>query len=98
MEKVPMTSGGFNSLQEELRRLKTVERPAIIKALEVAREVAAKPPVAMMLNKRRFAEATQAGFEDAMEAGSRLQAQAFASGEPQQYMAKFFEERAKKGA
>ena len=38
MEKVPMTSGGFNSLQEELRRLKTVERPAIIKALEVARE------------------------------------------------------------
>ena len=64
------------------------------KALEVARAVAAKPPVAMMLNKRRFAEATQAGFEDAMEAGSRLQAEAFASGEPQRYMAKFFEDRA----
>ena len=38
MEKVPMTSAGYGRLQDELKRLKTVERPAIVKALEAARE------------------------------------------------------------
>ena len=38
MEKVPMTDRGFARLSEELRRLKTVERPAVIRALEEARE------------------------------------------------------------
>ena len=38
MEKVPMTSAGYSRLQDELKRLKTVERPAIVKALEAARE------------------------------------------------------------
>jgi transcription elongation factor GreA len=38
MMKVPMTVGGFSRLQEELRRLKTVDRPAIIKAIAEARE------------------------------------------------------------
>ncbi len=37
MEKVPMTPGGLNRLQEELKNLKTVQRPAVIKALEEAR-------------------------------------------------------------
>jgi transcription elongation factor GreA len=37
MEKVPMTAAGFSRLEEELKRLKTVERPSIIKALEAAR-------------------------------------------------------------
>lgn len=36
--KIPMTSGGFNRLQEELKRLKTVDRPAIIRAIAEARE------------------------------------------------------------
>jgi transcription elongation factor GreA len=39
MDKVPMTAGGYEALTEELRRLKTVERPRIIKALEAAREM-----------------------------------------------------------
>ena len=38
MEKIPMTAGGYNRLQEELRQLKTVERPAVIKAIAEARE------------------------------------------------------------
>lgn len=38
MEKVPMTAAGFNRLQEELKHLKAVERPAVIKAIAEARE------------------------------------------------------------
>ena len=33
-----MTAGGFEALEEERKFLKTVERPSIIKAIEVARE------------------------------------------------------------
>lgn len=33
-----MTAGGFESLETELRHLKSVERPAIIKAISTARE------------------------------------------------------------
>ena len=38
MDKFPMTLDGYNRLEEELKRLKTVERPEIIKAIAVARE------------------------------------------------------------
>jgi len=38
MMKVPMTVSGFSRLQEELRRLKSVDRPAIIRAIAEARE------------------------------------------------------------
>jgi transcription elongation factor GreA len=38
MEKVPMTAAGYNRLQEELRHLKSSERPAVIKAIAEARE------------------------------------------------------------
>lgn len=37
MERVPITKEGFVSLQKELKRLKTVERPQNIKAIEEAR-------------------------------------------------------------
>jgi len=37
MEKVPMTRTGFTRLEIELKRLKGVERPAVIRALEEAR-------------------------------------------------------------
>ena len=37
MEKVPMTRAGFARLEEELKRLKGVERPAVIRLLEEAR-------------------------------------------------------------
>lgn len=38
MEKIPMTRAGFNQLDEELRQLRTVERPAVIRAIAEARE------------------------------------------------------------
>ena len=38
MEKIPMTAEGFKSLEEELKRLRVDERPAVIKAIEAARE------------------------------------------------------------
>ena len=38
MEKIPMTPEGHEALQEELKNLKTVERPAIVKAIAAARE------------------------------------------------------------
>jgi len=38
MEKVPMTRSGLDALEEEFRRLRNEERPAIIKAIAAARE------------------------------------------------------------
>ncbi len=38
MSKIPMTAEGFGRLEEELRHLKSVERPAIIRAIAEARE------------------------------------------------------------
>ena len=37
MEKVPMTAEGFHALDEELKRLKTQERPTVIQAISEAR-------------------------------------------------------------
>jgi transcription elongation factor GreA len=37
MEKVPMTGEGYRSLDEELKRLKTQERPSVIAAISEAR-------------------------------------------------------------
>lgn len=70
----------------------------LAKALEVARALAAKPPIAMKLNKRHFRELTEAGFRQAEEAGERIQREAFATGEPQASMAAFFAERAERAA
>ena len=38
MEKLPMTAGGLQRLQDELKTLKSVERHAVIKAISEARE------------------------------------------------------------
>ncbi len=38
MQKVPMTAAGYERLQEELKYLKQVERPAVIRAIAEARE------------------------------------------------------------
>ncbi len=39
IERVPMTPGGHKKLQEELHRLKTVERPEVIRLIEYARSL-----------------------------------------------------------
>ncbi|MEM7236456.1 MAG: transcription elongation factor GreA [Pseudomonadota bacterium] len=38
MEKVPMTRGGYDALNAELKQLKDDERPAVIKSISEARE------------------------------------------------------------
>jgi transcription elongation factor GreA len=38
MSKIPMTETGYNRLQDELKRLKSVDRPAVIRAIAEARE------------------------------------------------------------
>ena len=38
MEKIPLTRAGYDKLDAELKELKSVERPAIIKAIAEARE------------------------------------------------------------
>ncbi len=38
MEKIPMTRAGFVALDEELKVLKSIERPAVIRAISEARE------------------------------------------------------------
>jgi hypothetical protein len=57
--------------------------------------LAAKPPIAMRLNKRRFREITQPAFDEAFLNGRRIQEEAYASGEPQAAMEAFFAARAK---
>ncbi len=38
MEKIPVTPRGFKAMDEELKQLKSVERPAVIRAIAEARE------------------------------------------------------------
>ena len=39
MDKIPMTRAGYDRLEEEIKNLKSVERPAIIVAIAEAREL-----------------------------------------------------------
>jgi enoyl-CoA hydratase/carnithine racemase len=71
------------------------EEKVFEKALEIATELANKPPVAMRLDKQRFREMTEAGFQDCIEAGIRIQREAYDSGEPARMMEEFFRKRAK---
>jgi enoyl-CoA hydratase/carnithine racemase len=67
-------------------------------ALALAAELAAKPPVAMRLNKARFREVTEAGFRDCLAAGVRNQREAYGTGEPARMMEQFLAERARRKA
>jgi len=69
-------------------------KKVMAKAMEVARHLAGKPPVAMRLNRLRFREMTQPAFDEAFANGRRIQEESYASGEPQAMMAKFFADRA----
>ncbi|MGD8561700.1 MAG: enoyl-CoA hydratase/isomerase family protein [Desulfarculaceae bacterium] len=72
------------------------ESEVLAKAIEVAKEFGQKPPVAMRLNKQRFREMTQETFESCIEAGIRIQAESYASGEPARMMEEFFKQRKSK--
>jgi enoyl-CoA hydratase/carnithine racemase len=66
------------------------------KAIAVARELTRLGATALRLTKRRFRELTQPGFDAALEAARQIQKEAYASGEPQAAMKRFFETRARK--
>lgn len=76
-----------------INRVVPCER-VIEEAMDLARLLASKPPVAMRLDKQRFREMTEAGFRDCLEAGIRIQQEAYSSGEPARMMEKFLAERA----
>jgi enoyl-CoA hydratase/carnithine racemase len=91
---VEMVLTGRLATAEEAHRLGLIHHlvPAAevrARALAVAAELAAKPPLAFRLNKQRFCAATQAGFDEAMEAARLLHRQAFEAGEPQRVMEGF---------
>lgn len=67
-------------------------------AVSLAADLAAKPPVAMRLNKARFREVTEAAFRDCLAAGVRNQRISYATGEPARMMEKFLAERAARKA
>lgn len=64
-------------------------------ALEIATQLGEKPVGAMRENKRHFRTITEDGFQNALRLLAPMQERAFASGEPQLWMRKFFEQRAK---
>jgi enoyl-CoA hydratase len=63
-------------------------------ALALAKELAAKPPNAMRLDRARFREVTEPGFRDCLKAGVRNQREAYATGEPARMMEEFLAKRA----
>jgi enoyl-CoA hydratase len=67
-------------------------------ALALATDLAAKPPVAMRLNKARFREVTEARFRDCLAAGVRNQRISYGTGEPARMMEAFLAERAARKA
>ncbi len=71
------------------------EDQVLPRSLEIARELGAKPPVAMRLDKQRFREMTEASFRETIDAAIRLHAESYATGEPQRMMEAFFEQRKK---
>jgi enoyl-CoA hydratase/carnithine racemase len=77
-----------------------VPRPEDVmpKARQVAELMASKPVMAFRLNKQRFRQVTQEAFDEAFRNGGAIQAEAYASGEPQETMRRFFAERAARRA
>ena len=69
----------------------------LTKAMDIAKGLAAKPPVAMRLDKERFREMTQVSFDDAITSGIRIQAQSYATGEPARMIKEFFRKPATSG-
>ena len=71
-----------------------VEREDVLpRSVEIARELGAKPPVAMRLDKARFREMTEPSFLDAIEAAVRHHRESYESNEPARMMGKFYRTR-----
>jgi len=97
---IELTLTGRMMDAEEAHRLGLINRivpqgEVLSASLALAEELADKPPIAMALDKARFREVTQAGFKDAIEAGARIHAQAYGTGEPAAMMETFLQKRAR---
>jgi transcription elongation factor GreA len=67
MERIPMTANGLALLQDELKTLKSIERPAIIKALEEARshgDLSENAEYEAARERQSFTEGRVADIED----------------------------------
>ncbi len=67
MQRIPMTADGFRRLEEELKTLKTVERPAVIRAIAEARahgDLSENAEYHAAKEKQGFIEARVAEIED----------------------------------
>jgi enoyl-CoA hydratase/carnithine racemase len=62
-------------------------------AKRIAQSLAEKPPNAVRLTKQRAREVTQAAWDATVEAGARMAAEAFGTGEPQATAKAFLERR-----
>jgi enoyl-CoA hydratase/carnithine racemase len=63
------------------------------KALEIAEQLAAKAPLAMRLDRAWFADMTEAGFRQTIDAAICAHRESYASGEPARKMESFMAER-----
>jgi enoyl-CoA hydratase/carnithine racemase len=96
---IELTLTGRMMEAEECRQIglihKLVPREELMnEAVRTARMLAAKPPVAMRLDKKRFQEVTEASFQEALDAAVRYHHESYATGEPQATMDKFLQEHA----
>lgn len=66
------------------------------RATQIADELAAKPPIALRLDKKRFQEVTEAAFREAIQAAARIHHESYESGEPARMMEAFLAERARR--
>ncbi len=67
MTKIPMTVDGYNRLHEELKRLKSVERPAVVRAIAEARthgDLAENAEYHSARDRQSFIEGRLAELED----------------------------------
>ena len=67
MNKIPMTADGYNRLREGLKRLKTVDRPPIIRAIAEARDhgdLAENAEYHSARDRQSFVEGRLAEIED----------------------------------
>ena len=67
MTKIPMTVDGYNHLHEELKRLKTVERPSVVRAIAEARthgDLAENAEYHAARERQSFIEGRLAELED----------------------------------
>ncbi len=95
---IELTLSGRMMSAEECAALGLIHRLVtpglvLVEALKVAEELAEKPPVAMRLTKSWFAEMTQAGFDEAMDAGVRNQRASYGTDEPARMMEAFLARR-----